>query len=586
LVLVAAACSGDYDPWSWYQPEGQETKDPEETEPVDSNVEVEEEDSSDDNIANSVIDGTISISFSSSGATVSGEVEGVSVTRDGAFVTATNSGDKCVKYILSGSSNNGCFKLYSSRKQAIVLDGLNLTNPAGAAINNQSGKRTFVVLQGTNVLSDGEVGNDGNYSGESSEEDMKAAFFSEGQLIFSGNGTLTVNAVGKAGITSDDYVRFMTGSNVTVKSSKGHGVRGKDAIIVSGGTINVTLESTASSKKCFTSDSLVFIGGGATTLVNKASCGSEDNEMKGSAGIKADKKFVIQGGEITITASGQGCKCISGDEDGFFEGGTVKATASGSNYGSASSRYGYTGDSVSSKGIKFDGNIEFSGATVIASASAHEAIESKKTIYISGGAIYAQSKDDAINSSSTMTISDGVIYAASTGNDGLDANGNLIIKGGTVFASGSGSPEVGIDANTEGGYKLYIQGGNIIALSGLESGSSVSQPVISTSWNKSTVYSLCDSDEVLFSFKTPSSGGTGLYMSSPTLVKGSKYTLKTSATITEAEEYFDGLISIGGKASGGNSASVSASEYSSSGGMGGGGGFPGGGGGPGGGRWW
>jgi len=219
------------------------------------------------------------------------------------------------------------------------------------------------------------------------------------------------------------------------------------------------------------------------------------------------------------------------------------------------------------------------------SASAHEAIESKGKIYITGGVINATSSDDAINSSSTMTISGGAVYAYSTGNDGLDANGNLIIKDGTVFAIGKGSPEVAIDANTEKGYKLYIQGGNVIAIGGLENNSSVSESVISTSWSRNTTYSLCNGDSVLYTFKTPSSGGNGLYMLAPSLVSGSKYTLKTSATVSGATSYIDGVLSVGGTATGGSSTSVTASAYSSGGGPGGGEDGPGGGGGGGGWRW-
>ena len=583
-LLLCTACTKNLDPWNNTDPNsgnnGQQQSDtPTETDPTYSDVDV---DDSDDEISNTTFDCTISITYSGNTASVSGSAENVAVEKDGARVTVTNSGEKTVKYILSGSSTDGFFKLYSSKKQAIVLKGLSLANTKGAAINNQSKKRTFVVLEGTNTLADAAVNSSGDYEEETADEDMKAAFFSEGQLIFSGSGSLTVSAVGKAGITSDDYVRFMDGSNVKVTCAKGHGVRGKDAVIMSGGKLEVSLEATATGKKCVTTDSLFYISGGAMTLTNKASAGTVDSELTGAAGIKADQTFVMKGGQLAITSSGKGCKGISCDKNGYFEGGSVTVAVTGANYGS--SGWGSSSNSVSSKAIKFDGNLEFSGADVTASASSHEAIESKNTIYISGGCISAISGDDCINSSSTMTISGGVIYAYSTGNDGLDANGNLIIKGGTVYAIGKGSPEVAIDANTEQNYRLYIQGGTIIAIGGLESNSSVSESMISTSWVKNTFYTLCDGDTVLFSFKAPASGGTGLYMLSPDISSGSKYTLKTSATISGETSYFNGILSLGGTATGGSETSVTASSYSSGGntpGGGGGGGNPGG---PGG-RW-
>jgi len=564
----------------------QEITEPQETSPVSSGLVADAMETSKDNVANTVFDATVTIDFSQNNAVVTGSADGVDISKTAAHVVVSNEGDAKVKYILTGSSTDGSFKLYSGSKQAIVLNGLSLTNPGGSAINNQSKKRTFIILEGTNALADGDVNNDGDYPQETADEDMKAALFSEGQMIFSGSGSLTVNAVGKAGITSDDYVRFFDGPQVSVNSAKGHGVRGKDAIIVSGGNVNVTLSATATSKKCFTTDSLVYIHGGKIILVNNASAGKTDSDLTGSACIKADQLFVIQGGELDATATGKGCKGISCDMKGFFEGGKVKVTASGANYGNSGNNAGWPGfnggsssssdNSVSAKAIKFDGNLEFSGAELTVNCASHEAIESKGTIYVSGGSIYASASDDAINSASTMTISAGAVYACSSGNDGLDANGNLIIKGGTVLASGCGTPEVGIDANTESGYHLFIKGGNVVALAGLESNSSVSQPVISTSWSKNTLYTLCDDQKVLFSFKTPSSGGSGLYISASTLASGSSYSLKTSATLSGGQSYFDGLLSTGGSATGGNASTVTASDYSSSGGNMG----------PGGGRGW
>lgn len=585
FMVLAVSCTNYLNPWDYDMNQNQDPNGynnnyqnninpPAETDPTHTSIQIEDESESEDNVTGTKFDATLNIRFTDSDVTVTGNASDVSYEKSGARITFTNNGDKKVNYILSGSSSDGCFKLYSSKKQAITLKDLTLTNTRGAAINNQSKKRTYIVIEGNNTICDGKVNSDGDYPEQTSDEDMKAAIFSEAQLAFSGTGALTVNAVGKAGITSDDYVRFLTGSNVTVTSAKGHGVRGKDAVIVTGGTVNVTLESGATGKKCFSTDSLVYIAGGNTTLVNKASAGMVDGELTGAAGIKADCDFVMKGGNLSVTASGKGCKCISGDKDGYFEGGTVIANASGANYGNSGNngRYDDSDNSTSSKAIKFDGNLEFYGSAVSATSSAHEAIEAKGTLYISAGTVYAVSGDDAINSGSTMTISDGVVYAYSTGNDGLDANGHMIIKGGTIFAIGCGSPEVGVDANTEKGYSFFLQKGNLITIGGVESNSSVSQPVISTTWARQTVYSLCDGSTVLFSFKTPSSGGTGLYMSAPSLVSGSSYTLVKSPTITGSESYFDGIISIGGSVSGGTSSTLTATAYQSN-GMGGGGGF-------------
>ena len=169
----------------------------------------------DEKTDDSEYDRTIKIDFSSGGAAVTGDKNGI-VTVNGNDVTVNNTTDEVVLYVLSGSSSDGFFKLYSSKRQAIELNELIITNPSGAAINNQSHKRTNVILSGTSKLADGSVNSSGNYPDETSDEDMKAAFFSEGQLIFSGSGSLEVNAKGKSGITSDDYLRFLDGPSISV----------------------------------------------------------------------------------------------------------------------------------------------------------------------------------------------------------------------------------------------------------------------------------------------------------------------------------------------------------------------------------
>ncbi|MBR1488939.1 MAG: carbohydrate-binding domain-containing protein [Bacteroidales bacterium] len=530
-----------------------------------------------DNISLVSFDRTISVTFSASGATVTGDANGI-VKVSGNDVTVDNSatGEK-VLYKLSGTASDGFFKLYSANKQALQLDGLSLTNKNGAAINVQSSKRTFVVVNGTNQLADGS-----SYSDTPSDEDEKAAFFSEGQLVFSGSGSLTVTATGKAGITSDDYVRFLSSPTVTVKSTAGHGVRGKDAVVVTDGTLGITV--SAAGKKGISSDGPVQIDGGKTTITVSGGVDSSDSsDLSGSAGIKADGIFTINDGVLTVTNSGQGGKGISSDLQGYFNGGTVKVTVSGSNYGSSSSGMGGPGgwggwggwgssssssdNSVAAKGIKFDGNLVFAGGTVSVTAKSHEAIESKGTIEVKGGRIFAQSSDDAINAASHLTISDGYVCAYSTGNDGLDSNGNMYIKGGVVYAIGKGSPEVALDANTESGYKLYVSGGTLFAVGGLENGAQLTQNCYSASWNKNSWYAVSVGDKT-YAFKTPSSGGNGLVVSA-----ASKPELKSGVSVSGGESIFEGMGLIAPEVSGGSS--VSLSSYSGGGGFGGGGFGPG-----------
>ena len=487
-------------------------------------------------------DRIVQVVFSTSGdATVTGTGDSVSATVNGNDVTVTNTSAKKVMYHVSGSTTDGYLKIYSGRKQGITLNDASIKNTRGAAINVQGlsstpnkGKRVDVVLKGSSTLADG-----ANYTLTPSTEDEKAALFSEGQIVVSGEGALAVTATGKAGITSDDWVCFASGS-INVSSSAGHGVRGKDYILVKGGTVNVNV--SAAGKKGFSSDSLVRFEGGATTLAitGNTVVTTEDGvrDTSGTAGVKADQLFEMIDGTLTITNSGMGGKGISCDGAAYFRGGEVNITVTGSNFGSSSGGgHGPGGgpggssrdNSVGAKGIKVDGNIEISGGVITVKASSHEGIETKGTLTVTGGEVYSQSSDEAINSASTMTISGGVVCAYSTGNDALDANGNCYIQGGVVYAIGN-----------------------------LENGAQLTQSCYqASSWTKNVWYSITVGDNT-YAFKTPSSGGTKLVVSG-----AQQPTVKKSVTVSGGTEMCNGMLVAGPEVSGGSN--VSLTNYSGSG---------------------
>ena len=150
---------------------------------------------------------TVVITYDGSKATVKGKQNGIDVTVKGAHVVI-EADKKNVAYELKGTTDNGSFKiLYSEKKAQVTLNGVSITNPTGAAINIQSGKTMLVKLADgtTNYLEDGE-----EYTLVDGEQ-QKGTFFSEGQLIFSGNGALDVKSNYGHGIASDDYVRIRGG---------------------------------------------------------------------------------------------------------------------------------------------------------------------------------------------------------------------------------------------------------------------------------------------------------------------------------------------------------------------------------------
>ena len=502
---------------------------------------------------------TVSVVFSTTGsATVSGTNDDFDVTINGNDVTIVYSGDSIVMYALSGSASDGFFKLYSSSTQGVTLNNLTLTHQYGAAINIQGpksepndGSPTYLIVKGSNTLADGT-----SYTATPANEDEKAAIFSEGPLVFSGNGSLTVNAIGKSGIISDEFVYFRYSPTIKVSSSAGHGIRGKDYVVITGGTLDVSV--SADTKKGIGSDGYVQIDGGTTTIqvTGNAAYDNEGNAYSGTSGIKADASFKMNGGVLTITNSGTGGKGINSNGAGYFNGGTVKITTTGADY---------TMGDIAAKGIKFDGNLVFAGSIVAVNCASNEGIESKGTIIVNGGEVYSYSaSDDAINSGSTFTINGGYVCGYAPNNDGLDANGDFYITGGVVYAIGARSPEVAIDANTEEGYKLYVQGGTLVAIGGLERGSSLTQNCYSaSSWTPNTWYALKVGSET-YAFKTPASGGTPLVVSgSPTP------TLKSGVSVSGGNTLFNGMFVEDGSVSGGTAVSLSSYTGGNGGGPGG-----------------
>ena len=476
---------------------------------------------------------------------------GVEVTVNGGHITANHSSTKNICYVLSGTTTNGSFTVVGDKKYEVKLNNVNITNPDSAALNLLSGKRAYIMLvDGTsNTLSDGTGGS------------QKGALYCKGKLLFNGSGKLSVTGNTNNAIHSADYIVFRKGNNIYANSTANHGIKANDGIFINGGIINV--EVSAEAAKGINCESNIIVNGGRTTVITTGggTYDNDDKEAKGAACIKADSAFTINAGELWLKSTGSGGKGINVDTEANFTGGNVYIVTEGGQYKS-------NNDTSSPKGIKADGNINISGGAIWVRTNGYngEGIETKSAMNISGGEVASYAYDDAINSKGDMTITGGYVYAQGKNNDGLDANGNIYIKGGLIYAICSGSPEVAIDANTEGGKKLYLTGGTVVAVGGLENGSSLSQSCYqASSWSKNTWYTMTY-DSNTFSFKTPSSGGSGLVVSS-----AATPTLSSGTTISGGSSVFGGIGIMSGSVS--NGTSVSLSSYTSGSGMGGGGGF-------------
>lgn len=518
--------------------------------------------------------------------------DGVCVTAEGADVLISSTYPGEINYNLSGNSTNGSLKIYSDYKYQLTLLGLTLTNPQGAAINSQCKKKGTIKLQKgyINTLTDGKTY---TYVGE---EDEKGCFFSEGQLIFKGAGTLNIVARGKHGIASDDYLEVENGCiNITTTANAAKAMKANDYILIMGGTIDITQSGSKvvenndySYCAALKSDSTIEMTAGSLTIHSSA---------EGGRGLSADMGIFIRGGAMTISMTGNGSVGSSGNNP--FGGGGGSGGPGGGPGGGWGGSTTTTSDSFTCPCIKTDGYVTISGGTmdftttgikgfgikaygivtftggtfmVHTSGTQAEGIESKTAINLQGGHILSISeKDDAINCAGKITCSGAWVYAVSNGNDAIDSNygrsGAITISGGVVVAlSAAGSPEEGVDCDNnnyitiQGGYVFTggsAQGGGGGGWGGSSSGASVgsaSQGYCFTgsyAITKNNYYTIKNaSGETLFSIKAltsiSSSKNSLSLISAPTLTKKSSNTIYAGTSVPTGDSQWDEYIYVGG----------------------------------------
>jgi len=186
--------------------------------------------------------GTINIDFGNDleEPIITGSVDNVFIENSGAYITVTSTKDGVVKYILSGRTTKGGFKIYSSSRFALVLNGVDISTQDSCAINIQSSKRTYLVLQkgSTNSIIDGNNYPIDKEDTGSGGEDKKGAIFSEGQIIVSGSGTLNIKGRNNHAFASDEYIRVRSG-NIIIESAIKDGIHAKDYYLQNGGDISI-----------------------------------------------------------------------------------------------------------------------------------------------------------------------------------------------------------------------------------------------------------------------------------------------------------------------------------------------------------
>lgn len=319
-------------------------------------------------------DGSITLSPDGSTST------DASVRIDGQTVTITQAGT----YQIAGTLGDGALIVESAEnaKITLVLGGVSIKNSTGAAIQiSTADDVTIELAEGTtNVLQSGEEVDIA--AATESKEASGGALQSKADLKIKGKGSLTVLGYLNNGIHCTKDLKIKNG-NISV-TALGHGIKGKNSVTVSGGTVTVT-----SGKDGITSD-------------------ETENEEKG---------FVtIEDGEIIITSVGDGVSAettltVTGDVISIISGG-----------GSANAQQ---------KTDNMRDWWDFDNSASDDNSASCKGLKAGKALVISGGSITIDAQDDALHTDGDMTISGGECIL-STGDDGAHAALSLTVLDGKI----------------------------------------------------------------------------------------------------------------------------------------------------------
>lgn len=429
--------------------------------------------------------GTVTVTYS--GTTASFTYNPTSLKNNVVAVASGTSSDvvayatKKVRFILTGNTSDGSFKLYAAKKVRITLNNVSIANADGGAITlpktmvgttEYGGKTAYVEIADgtTNTLTDGT-----SYT-YTTGEDMKGVLFSEGQLIFSGKGTLNVNANFGHGIASDDYIRIRGGNHnpvINITTANKDGISVNDYFLMYGGAVTIQ----AADDGVDVSKGYVELNGGKL-VVEAADEGVmtsyEDTDtsinpqilMKGgllqitttgekATAVKSAGIYTQTGGIVHATVKGNGSKAIDSEGSMTLSGGKLVAFAEGTpvydatdqdlkssaclrskgvlTLDGATVQLKATGDGA--KGINCVGGLSLSGGSVWVVAEGNRysdstsgeksrarAVSCDAAIDVSGGILRSRAADNAIYTPSSLTLSGGALHAFSSGETSIVAS--------------------------------------------------------------------------------------------------------------------------------------------------------------------
>ena len=410
---------------------------------------------------------------------------------DGTDLKITNTSSEKYNIILSGSWNGGITIESDESDIMVTLAESMITGINTPALILKGGNTTYIKSMGSSVISD------------TGDNKKKGVLTSDGNVVFFGDGEITVNG------------------------EKKHGLKVDGVVEIEGGTVRINIAETAEGNGISADDAFLMNGGYLFIFAKGNVYGEESKGIKVN-GRESDNPMgwvEINGGYIEIESVGKGITAgFEADEDGETEdtsddpdpiliinGGVVKIRSTGTPYEISDE------ESLSPEGL-----------------------EAKYKLFINGGIVEVSATDDAINAGSSIEINGGYVFAVSRGDDGIDSNGTIVFNGGTAVIIGAGGMGLGIDCDSDNNIKY--NGGTLIGIGG-GNNAPVSGNMISFSFDMSGSSFVLQSEEgdVIAAYTLPfSKTQNNVVVMSESLEKGKTYNVVVDADI-ESEDVFNGL---------------------------------------------
>lgn len=357
-------------------------------------------------------------------------------------------------YHLTGTLENGFINISAGDGVVkLILDNVNINNNNGPAIYCDSANDLVIELVGNNAISDGY-----SYDSEYGDE-VNGAIFSKSDLIFQGDGRLTLDANYQDGIVSKDDLKFNSGTYNII--SIDDAIRGTDSVYIVDGSFLVEANADAikSTNETDAGKGFVLIEKGNFNLKSEAKGIKSTKTIAISDGkivinsyddaIHSDNYITIGGGDISISAGDDAVHANSNliIDDGDI---TIFRAYEGLEAQKVTINQGNISITTSDDGINAGGGADAS-STNRPGANPFDADEDC-TIDINGGDIYINASGDGIDSNGWVNINDGHIVVdgpTNNGNGALDSGLGLVINGGDIIAVGSSGMAEGFGNNSQ-----------------------------------------------------------------------------------------------------------------------------------------